>query len=62
MANREDFTLPAKHQERISKQGFDILQDLIQVIINAEMQVECQKSIYFSRFIAALCFTIRRIT
>jgi hypothetical protein len=35
MTYREDFTLPAELLERVSKQGFDILPELIQVIINA---------------------------
>ena len=35
MTCRDDFTLPAELLERVSKQGFDILPELIQVIINA---------------------------
>ena len=42
MTYREDFTLPAELLERVSKQGFDILPELIQVIINAAMQAERQ--------------------
>ena len=44
MTYREDFTLPAELLERVSKQGFDILPELIQVIINAAMQAERQQN------------------
>ena len=40
MTYRDDFTLPAELLERVSKQGFEILPELIQVIINAAMQAE----------------------
>ncbi len=43
MTYREDFTLPAELLERVSKEGFDILPELIQVIINAAMQAERQQ-------------------
>ena len=43
MTYREDFTLPAELMERVSKQGFDILPELIQAIINAAMQAERQQ-------------------
>ena len=43
MTYREDFTLPTELMERVSKQGFDILPELIQVIINAAMQAERQQ-------------------
>jgi transposase-like protein len=43
MTYREDFTLPAELMGRVSKQGFDILPELIQVIINAAMQAERQQ-------------------
>ena len=43
MTYREDFTLPAELLERVSKQGLDILPELIQVIINAAMQAERQQ-------------------
>jgi hypothetical protein len=33
MTYREDFTLPAELMERVSKQGFDILPELIQMVI-----------------------------
>lgn len=43
MTYREDFTLPAELLERVSEQGFEILPELIQVIINAAMQAERQQ-------------------
>jgi putative transposase len=43
MTYREDFTLLAELMERVSEQGFDILPELIQVIINAAMQAERQQ-------------------
>jgi TRAP-type mannitol/chloroaromatic compound transport system substrate-binding protein len=43
MNYREDFTLHVELLERVNKQGFDILPELIQVIINAAMQAERQQ-------------------
>jgi len=43
MTYREDFTLPAELLERVSKQGFDILPELIEAILNAAMQAERQQ-------------------
>jgi putative transposase len=43
MTYRKDFTLPAELLERLSKQGLDVLPELIQVVINAAMQVERQQ-------------------
>jgi putative transposase len=43
MTYREDFTLPAELLERVNKQGFDILPELLQVIINTAMQAERQQ-------------------
>jgi hypothetical protein len=43
MTYREDFTLPAELMERVSQQGFNILPELIRVIINAAMQAERQQ-------------------
>ena len=43
MTYREDFTLPVELLERVNKQGFDILPELIQVIMNAAMQAERQQ-------------------
>jgi hypothetical protein len=40
MTYREDFTLPVELLERVNKQGFDILPELIQVIINTTMAAE----------------------
>jgi hypothetical protein len=37
MTYREDFTLPAELLEQVIKQGFDILPELIQVVINTAM-------------------------
>jgi len=50
MTYREDPALPAELLERVSKQGFDILPELIQVIIHAAMQAERQNIFDFSRF------------
>ena len=43
MTYREDFILPAELLERVSKQGFAILPELMQVIIHAAMQAERQQ-------------------
>jgi putative transposase len=43
MTYREDFTLPAELMEQVSKQGFEVLPELIQVIINTAMQAERQQ-------------------
>lgn len=43
MTYQEDFTLPDVLLEQITKQGFDILPELICVMINPAMQIECQK-------------------
>lgn len=43
MTYRENFTLPAELLERVSKDGLDILPELIQVIIDAAMQAERQQ-------------------
>ena len=43
MTYRKDFTLPAELLEQVSKQGLDILPELIQVVINAAMQAERQQ-------------------
>jgi putative transposase len=42
MTYREVFFLPAVLLKRVSKHGFDILPELIQVIINAAIKVERQ--------------------
>jgi putative transposase len=43
MTYRKDFTLPTELMEQVSKQGLDILPELIQVVINAAMQAERQQ-------------------
>jgi hypothetical protein len=43
MTYREDFTLPVGILERVNKQGFDILPELIHVILNAAVQGERQQ-------------------
>jgi putative transposase len=43
MTYRKDFTLPAELLERVSKQGLDILPELIQKVINAAMWAERQQ-------------------
>ncbi len=43
MTYTEDFTLPAEMLEQIARQGFDILPELIRIVINTAMQVERQK-------------------
>ena len=43
MTYRKDFTLPTELLERVSKEGLDILPELIQVILNAAMQAERQQ-------------------
>ena len=39
MTYQEDFTLPSEMLEQIASQGFDILPELIRIVINAAMQV-----------------------
>lgn len=43
MTYRENFTLPEELLAQVSQRGFDILPELIQVIINAAMQAERQQ-------------------
>lgn len=43
MTYREHFTLPAELLERVSQQGFDILPELIRLVVNAAMQAERQQ-------------------
>jgi len=43
MTYREDFTLPAEQLEQVSKQGFDVLPELIRIAVNAAMQAERQQ-------------------
>jgi transposase-like protein len=43
MTYQGDFTLPSELLERIAQEGFDILPELIQIVINAAMQAERQQ-------------------
>jgi len=43
MTYETDCTLPAELLEQIAQQGFDVLPDLIQTVINVAMQIERQK-------------------
>ena len=43
MTYQGDFTLPSELLERIASQGFDILPELIRIVINAAMQSERQQ-------------------
>ena len=43
MTYRKDFTLPAELLEQVSQQGFDILPELIRIVVNAAMQAERQQ-------------------
>ena len=43
MTYRNDFTLPAELLEAVSQQGFEILPELIQIVVNAAMQAERQE-------------------
>lgn len=40
MTYREDFTLPPEMLTRIASQGFDVLPELIRMVVNAAMQME----------------------
>ena len=43
MTYREDFTLPTELLEQVSQQGFDILPELIRIVVNAAMHAERQQ-------------------
>jgi transposase-like protein len=43
MTYREDFTLPAEFLEQIASQGFEVLPELIRIVVNAAMQAERQQ-------------------
>jgi len=43
MTYRNDFTLPNELLEAVSQQGFDILPELIRIVVNAAMQAERQQ-------------------
>jgi len=40
MTYQSDFTLPSELLEQIATQGFDVLPELIRIVINAAMQAE----------------------
>src|SRR5215216_8060829 len=40
MTYRQDFTLPAELMEQVAEQGWDVLPELIRIVINAAMQAE----------------------
>lgn len=43
MTYQDDFTLPSELLEQIAAQGFDVLPELIRIVINAAMQAERQQ-------------------
>jgi putative transposase len=43
MTYRNDFTLPSELLEQIAEQGFEVLPELIRIVINAAMQAERQQ-------------------
>ena len=43
MTYQGDFTLPSELLEQIASQGFDVLPELIRIVINAAMQAERQQ-------------------
>ena len=43
MTYREDFTLPAEFLEQVASQGFEVLPELIRIVVNAAMQAERQQ-------------------
>ena len=43
MTYREDFTLPTELLEQVSQHGFDVLPELIRIVVNAAMQAERQQ-------------------
>jgi hypothetical protein len=43
MTYQGDFTLPSELLEQIAAQGFDVLPELIRIVINAAMQAERQQ-------------------
>ncbi len=43
MTYQTDCTLPEELLEKIAHEGFDVLPDLIQTVINLAMQIERQK-------------------
>ena len=45
MTYHSDFTLPTELLEQIAVEGFDVLPDLITIIVNAAMQVDRHSSL-----------------
>jgi transposase-like protein len=43
MTYQNDFTLPSALLEQIASQGFEVLPELIRIVINAAMQAERQR-------------------
>ncbi len=42
MTYREDFTLPTELLEQVAEQGLEFIPQLICIVVNTAMQVECQ--------------------
>ena len=43
MTYQNDFTLPSEQLEQIATQGFEVLPELIRIVVNAAMQAERQQ-------------------
>ena len=43
MTYQDDFTLPSDLLEQIASQGFEVVPELIRIVINAAMQAERQQ-------------------
>jgi transposase-like protein len=43
MTYKNDFTLPSELLEQISSQGFEVLPDLIRIVVNAAMQAKWEQ-------------------
>jgi transposase-like protein len=43
MIYQKDFTLPAELLEQIAEQGFDLIPELLRVMMNSAMRIERQK-------------------
>lgn len=44
MTYQDDFTLPIKYLEQLSEQGTEYLPELIRILVNAAMKIECQNT------------------
>jgi hypothetical protein len=63
MTYQGDFTLPSELLEQIAAQGFDVLPELIRIVINAAMQAERQQylaSMFAQPFQKAPSLLVRR--